>query len=99
MADSDSDGDLPIQRCLSSSRLAAPPLGVKPKDWSAFLAMQASLWDSHSSNKVAFTGQGKGLTKRKGLNKSQKSGSLQISPSPHDSAAAGPSGRQPKIPS
>ena len=50
-----------LQRRLSSSLLAAPPLGVKPKDWSAYMATQASLWDSFSSNRVGFTGKGKGL--------------------------------------
>ena len=104
MAESDNDdGGLPIQRSLPSSSphisfLAAQSLGLKPKDWPAFLATQSSLLDLHSSNKVAFTGQGKGLISRKGLNKLQKNGSQKISPSPHDSAAAGLSGRQPKIP-
>ena len=102
MAESDNDdGGLPIQRSLPSSSphisfLAAQSLGLKPKDWPAFLATQSSLLDLHSSNKVAFTGQGKGLISRKGLNKLQKNGSQKISP--HVSAAAGPSGRQPKIP-
>ena len=92
MADSDSDdGGLPFQRSLPSP-LAAPPPGVKPKDWSTFIAIQASLWDSRASSKVAFSGQGKGLTRKKGL----KSGSHKVSPSPLDVAAAGPSGRQPK---
>ena len=98
MADSDSDdGDLTLQRRLSSSLLAAPPLGVKPKDWSAYIATQASLLDSFSSNRVASSGKGKGCVKKKVLHKPKKSGALQISPSPLDSAAAGPSGRQPKI--
>ena len=47
---------------------AAQSLGLKPKDWPAFLATQSSLLDLYSSNKVAFTGQGKGLFSRKGLN-------------------------------
>ena len=96
MADSDSDdGDLTLQRRLASSLLAAPPLGVKPKDWSAYVATQASILDSFSSSRVAFSGKGKGFVK-KGLHKPKK-GALLVSPSPLDSAAAGPSGRQPKL--
>ena len=73
------------------------PLVLSPKTGLLFQP-RSPLLDLHSSNKVAFTGQGKGLISRKGLNKLQKNGSQKISPSPHDSAAAGPSGRQPKIP-
>jgi len=45
---------------------AAQSLGPKPKDWPAFLATQSSLGFVFS-NKVAFTGQGKGLFSRESL--------------------------------
>ena len=66
------DGGLPIQRSLPSTSpynclFAAQSLGLKPKDWPAFLATLSSLLELYSYYIVAFTGQGKGLFSRKGL--------------------------------
>ena len=68
-----------------SSKTGLPILLHRLRSWIPFL------------QRVASSGKGKGCVKKKVLHKPKKSGAFQISPSPLDSAAAGPSGRQPKI--